>query len=194
MNVKDTLIGVLLISYLLVCLPCWSQTQDVADTAVKSINALDGKQGQSANSLSISADYSLINDQIDQAILLSRRAVNRSPDDIEAHQSYAEALERKIHTLKQADVEIIRECVSQWLIIFRNEVGEEKGLGFHGISILGHLYEDDTHSITARHKLVSIAGRAPKLWETNARYLKSVLRHASVSGKVVSKPVSQASQ
>lgn len=117
--------------------------------------------------------------------MVGRKAVNRNPDDIEAHQSYAEALESKIRANPQIDVDLLRECVSEWLIVFRNEVGEEKGLGFHGISVMGYLYKDENHSETARQRLIALAGRAPKPWETNARYLKNVLRRASVSGKIL---------
>ena len=154
--------------------------------AIKSIEALDGRESKPSESLSFSSDYHLFNNQIEQAITLSRRAVNHNPDDIEAHQSYAEALESKLRASKQIDVDLLRECVSEWLIVFRNEVGEEKGLGFHGISVMGYLYKDEAHSETARQRLTSLAGRAPKPWETNTRYLKSVLRRASVSGKIVS--------
>ncbi|MBI2811005.1 MAG: tetratricopeptide repeat protein [Candidatus Melainabacteria bacterium] len=152
----------------------------------KSIEALVDDDNTVANHFGASADYSLLNGQVEQAISASRKALNRDPDNIEAHKRYAEALEQKIQLRKTTDAELMRDCISEWLIVFRSEVGEEKGLGFHGISVFGHLYEDDGYAIMARQRLVAIAGRAPHPWETNTRYLKSVLRHASVTGKIIS--------
>jgi len=161
--------------------------QDVSPKAAKSIGALTNSDNANSNDLSMTADYNLNNGQVEQAISASRKALQKDPDNIEAHELYAEALERKIETQKNPDAELMRDCISEWLIVFRNEVGEEKGLGFHGISVMGHLYEDDGYAIRARQRLKAIAGRAPHPWETNARYLKSVLRHASVSGKIISR-------
>jgi hypothetical protein len=162
-----------------------SLAKDSSAPAVESINGYTSLSNSSAGTMGFASDYSVNNNQLEQAVLLSRRAVNTDPDDIEAHQSYAEALENKLRALKETDHELASECITQWLIVLRNEVGEEKGLGFHGISVMGHLYDDDTRSITARQRLVSIAGRAPKPWETDARYLKSVLHQTSVNGKVL---------
>jgi len=156
--------------------------------AKKSIDALVDDDNTVANHFGMSSDYSLLNGQVEQAITSSRKALRRDPDNIEAHKSYAEALDQKIQLLKSADPELMRDCISEWLIVFRSEVGEEKGLGFHGISVLGNLYKDDGYAITARQRLVAIAGRAPRPWETNTMYLKSVLRRASVNGKIISRP------
>lgn len=152
----------------------------------QSIEALVGEDSTVANHFGMAADYNLRNGQIDQAITTSRKALRRDPDNIEAHEYYAEALERKLEGQKDVDAELMKECISEWLIVYRNEVGEEKGLGFHGISVMGHLFEDDGYAIRARQRLIAIAGRAPHPWETNARYLKSVLRRATVTGKVIS--------
>ncbi|MBS1953278.1 MAG: hypothetical protein JST89_03775 [Cyanobacteria bacterium SZAS-4] len=156
--------------------------------AKKSIDTLVDDDVTVANHFGMSSDYSLLNGQVEQAITSSRKALRRDPDNIEAHKSYAEALDQKIQLLKNADPELMRDCISEWLIVFRSEVGEEKGLGFHGISVLGNLYKDDGYAILARQRLIAIAGRAPKPWETNTMYLKSVLRRASVNGKIISRP------
>jgi tetratricopeptide (TPR) repeat protein len=161
------------------------EAQNVSPKATKSIDALSNSRTANTNDLSMAADYNLNNGQVDQAITACRKAIRKDPDNMEAHELYAEALERKIESLKNTDPELMRDCISEWLIVYRNEVGEEKGLGFHGISPFGHLYEDDGYAIKARQRLTAIAGRAPHPWETNARYLKSVLRHASVSGKII---------
>jgi hypothetical protein len=159
-----------------------------------SLSAVDAQVEDSSTKKSIDAlvddgstvsNYALRNAQIDQAIATARKSLRRDPDNIQAHECYAEALDRKIQTLKDGDAELMRECISEWLIVYRNEVGEEKGLGFHGISPMGHLYEDDEYAIHAKQRLIAVAGRAPHPWETNARYLKSVLRQASVSGKLI---------
>jgi hypothetical protein len=170
------------------CSYCPSLAKDAkaaSSPSVESINGYTSLSNSSAGTMGFASDYSVNNNQLDQAVLLSRNAVNKDPDDIEAHQSYAEALENKLRAVKGTDHELASECITQWLIVLRNEVGEEKGLGFHGISVMGHLYDDDTRSITARQRLVSIAGRAPKPWETDARYLKSVLHQTAVNGKVL---------
>lgn len=151
----------------------------------KSIEALVDDSDTVTNHHGMSSDYNLFNGQVEQAITNSRKALRRDPDNIEAHKSYAEALDQKIQFLKSADPELLRDCISEWLIVFRSEVGEEKGLGFHGISVLGNLYKDEGYAITARQRLVAIAGRAPRPWETNTMYLKSVLRRASVNGKII---------
>lgn len=182
---KAIIYGACFISVVLSGDPVWGQ-EGKTNATVKSIEALDRREEQPSESLSFTSDYHLLNNQTEAAVVAGRKAVNRNPDDIEAHQSYAEALESKLRANQQVDVDLLRECVSEWLIVFRNEVGEEKGLGFHGISVMGYLYKDETHSETARQRLISLAGRAPKPWETNARYLKNVLRRASVSGKIVS--------
>lgn len=151
----------------------------------KSIGALVDDASTVSNHFGMAADYNLRVGQIDQALETSRKALRRDPDNIEAHVYYAEALERKLASQKNEDPDLMRECISEWLVVYRSEVGEEKGLGFHGISVMGHLYEDDGYAIRARQRLKVIAGRAPRPWETNARYLKSVLRNATVSGKII---------
>lgn len=156
--------------------------------AKKSIGALVDDDSTVSNHHGMSAEYSLHSGQVEQAIITSRKALRRDPDNIEAHKSYAEALDQKIQLNKSVDPELMRDCISEWLIVFRSEVGEEKGLGFHGISVLGNLYKDDGYAILARQRLVAVAGRAPKPWETNTMYLKSVLRRASVNGKIISRP------
>ncbi|MBS2004886.1 MAG: tetratricopeptide repeat protein [Candidatus Obscuribacterales bacterium] len=151
----------------------------------KSVRALVDDSSNVSNHFGAAADYNLRNGQIDQALETSRKALRRDPDNIEAHVYYAEALERKLVSLKEADPDLMKECISEWLVVYRSEVGEEKGLGFHGISVMGHLFEDEGYAIRARQRLKAIAGRAPHPWETNARYLKNVLRNASVSGKII---------
>lgn len=156
--------------------------------AKKSVDALVNDDIKVANHFGMASDYNLLNGQVEQAITNSRKALRRDPDNIEAHKSYAEALDQKIQLLRSADPELMRDCISEWLIVFRSEVGEEKGLGFHGISVLGNLYKDEGYAIIARQRLNAIAGRAPRPWETNTMYLKSVLRRASVNGKIISRP------
>jgi hypothetical protein len=121
-------------------------------------------------------------------------ALEKDPDDIDSHMYYAEALEEKLKMKpkKDRDQDLLNECVNEWLIVYRCEVGDEKGVSFHGINPLGHLYEDEERSIPARHHIVSLVGRAPKPWETDEKFMKWVNRPATeVAGKLLSPESSQ---
>jgi tetratricopeptide (TPR) repeat protein len=143
---------------------------------------------QTANSLSRGAEYCVHNEQYDKAIKLSKMAIDKNLDDNEIHQIYAQALEGKLSEQVERDPSIFNECVKQWLIVLRQEYGDEK-LSYHGLSIpgMGKFYEDEDRVIEARKHLVKLTGGAPKVWETDAKWLKKVLvpSNTSVYGKVM---------
>jgi len=145
---------------------------------------------QTANSLSRGAEYCVHNEQYDKAIQLSKLAIDKNLDDNEIHQIYAQALEGKLseQVNRDKDPSIYNECVKQWLIVLRQEYGDEK-LSYHGLSIpgMGKFYEDEERVIEARKHLVKLTGCAPKVWETDAKWLKKVLApsNTSVYGKVM---------
>ncbi len=154
-------------------------------TSIDTITA--GKHNGRA--LATAAEYYLNNEQYDKAIKLSRMALDKNYDDNEIHQVYAEALEGKLKEQEERDPALFSQCIKEWLIILRQEVGDEKGMTAHGIGIpiLGKFYEDDERVIPARQHLIKLTGTTPKVWETDNRYLKRVTTPgaAKVYGKVV---------
>jgi hypothetical protein len=143
----------------------------------------------SPKSLTFLAENSLRAGNVDKAIHLLKHALSMDNDDADAHALYAEALERKLRKQDEKDPELFNKCVREWLLVMRNEVGEEKGIGFKGLSPpgLAAFYRDEDHNINAKNHLIKLCGSAPKVWETNTKYLKRVLEkpHAEVAGKVV---------
>jgi hypothetical protein len=143
-------------------------------------HSVDGLSAFSTDgSLRASAEYSLRQGQIDKSINFCRQAIERGESDMDLHAIYAEALEQKIKVLSGSGRSATaKECIRQWLLVLRNETGEEKGTSFHGIGIplVGHLYEDDERHISAKVHLKRVAGRTPHVWETDSKYLQAVLR------------------
>jgi len=148
------------------------------------------KKDSSAMSLIVQADRALKSDNIDRAIELIKRSLELNNDDLDAHMSYAQALERKLATQKVEDPKVFNQCIKEWLAVLRNKYGEEKNETINGIGIPGfngRFFADEERQVPARNHLVKLAGAAPKPWETDTRYLAKVCRHgeASVSGKMV---------
>jgi len=150
-----------------------------------------------ASSMMMSAEYSTRMGYTEQAIKQSRRALQRDPDDIDLHQQLAEALENKIKSQDERDPYLYNECVKEWLMVLRNEVGDESGLTWHGIGLpkMQTLYQDSARGGVAKAHLLELTGSMPKAWETNAKYLKRIAKDAdaNVNGKIIVKPKSAAS-
>ncbi len=162
-------------------------TDPITAKAVTSMEAYSETGKQTAVSLGLAAEYALNEGQIDKAIKWCKLGLERDYNDLDIHMTYAKALQEKLKTKKERDLDMYNECIKEWLIVYRTEVGDEKGISFHGISPLGHYYEDEERSIPARSHLVALTGRAPKPWETDAKYLKWVNRPSTaVSGKLLS--------
>jgi hypothetical protein len=160
---------------------------DLTDNAVRSDEAVDSMGAGIVESARISSSYAIRNGRYDEAVRLTRESLKKNYDDMELHKLYAEALEGKLHISHNEDPQLFNECVKEWLIVLRNEVGEEKGNSYHGISIMGHLFEDEEQSLKARTHLIDLTGKAPKPWETNAKYLRRVLKRETVKGRVLQK-------
>jgi len=145
----------------------------------------------SPKSLAFLAESNLKSGDVDKAIHLLKQSLSMDNDDADAHALYAEALERKLRKQDEKDPELFNKCVREWLLVMRNEVGEEKGMTIKGMGVpgIGTFYRDEDHNIMARNHLVKLTGSAPRGWETNTKYLKRVLEkpHAEVSAKVVKK-------
>jgi len=164
------------------------QTEEEYPGAVQSMDALHGSSG---NSYRAAAEYALGQGQTDKAMALCKKAFDFNADDPDLHQLYAKVLEQKLKSrnIGASHDQLLAECVHQWLIVLRNETGEEKGTSFHGIGLplVGSFYEDDERHIPAKAHLISLVGRTPRAWETDAKYMKSVLKNqSSVQGKIVS--------
>jgi len=139
------------------------------------------------NSLLMEGEKALYSGDADRAIIVLRRSLDRNYEDADTHMLLARALEMKLQRQHERDPELFNECVKEWLIVMRNEAGDEKGEGAHGINILGHYYADEEHGIDAKRHLVKLTGFAPKPWETSNKYLKRVLLPGtgSVRGTIV---------
>jgi tetratricopeptide (TPR) repeat protein len=156
--------------------------------AITSVDAM--QLGEvTGESLSHSANYCLKMGQYDKAIRLSKLAIEKRYDDNETHQVYAEALEKKYNKQVEKDPALFNKCLREWLIVLRQEVGDEKGMTWKGIGIpvLGKFYSDEDRVMPARSHIMSLTGYLPKVWETDDRFIKRVGKpvETDVSGKVV---------
>ena len=173
-----------------------SDEQPAKYRPVTSIEAMT-RGSRSAQAFARAAEYCLHNEQYDQAIKLSKMALDRNDDDNEIHQVYAEALEGKLRGQVERDPMIFNQCVTEWLIVLRQQKGDEKLANSHGIGIpgLGRLYEDEDRVIPARMHLLKLTGRIPKVLESNTKYLQKVLMPTTetVTGKVLKKHAAETS-
>ncbi len=157
--------------------------------AVTSVDAM--QLGQvTGSSLALSAEHCLRKGQLDKAIKLCQLAIDKDLDNIDTHLTYAEALEKKISKQQTKDNELYKKCIKEWLIVYRGECGDEKGLSnSKGLSIpvLNKFYEDEDRTIPARQRLMALTGHLPKPWETDQRFINRVCKPAAaeVSGKVL---------
>lgn len=179
----------------------WAATDldddDIAPRQPGVITSVEAMQmgEQTANAYSVAAEYALSVGDTEQSIKLCRRAINKDMDDLDIHQIYAEALEKKIKKQPDRDPELFNECIKQWLMVLRSTVGDEKGLtNSNGIGLLTRFYEDDERGIPAKQHLLALTGSVPKAWESNAKYLKRVLKPGTttVAGKVLKADASAA--
>jgi hypothetical protein len=146
----------------------------------RSIEAMSAYDDGSGKALAMSADYLEGNNKFDLAISLAKQAVERDPDNMDLHVTYAESMESKLEAQKTKDMKLYQQCVKEWVTILRNEVGEEKGVTFHGVSVFGKLSEDDGRGRLARHYLFLLVGVLPKTLETDEAYIRKAMKHAAV--------------
>lgn len=153
---------------------------------VTSMEAYSEMGKQTADSLALAAEYALDQGDVERAIKWCKLALDKDYTDLDIHMTYAKALQEKYNNQKVKDPNLLNLCVREWLIVYRTEIGPEKNLAFHGINPLGHFYEDEDRSIPARAQIIALTGRAPKPWETDAKFLKWVNRPTtSVAGKII---------
>jgi hypothetical protein len=143
----------------------------------------------SAATLQYEGERALEVGDLKRALTLLKRSIDLDEDDCNTRLLYAKALETKLRSQTDRDPELFKQCVKEWLIVMRNEVGDQKGLGIHGISFLSGFYDDEEREMKAKSHLIKLTGSAPKAWETDAHYLNKVLRPNAglVSGKFIEK-------
>jgi hypothetical protein len=131
----------------------------------------------SGDTLMTQAELCVKSRNFDKAIQFARRSIQENGDDADLHRIYAEALEGKLQSQKEKDPTLFKECVEEWLSVLRSGYGEERGLNVKGAGgVFDFLYRDDERYIVARHHLHELTGVLPKPWETNAGYMKRVLK------------------
>ena len=149
------------------------------------------KKDSSASELLMLADSALKSGKVDHAIELVKRSLELDKEDLDAHMTYASALEKKMAAQTEKDPEIFNLCVKEWLAVLRNKYGEEKSETMHGIGlpgVNGKFFADDERQAPARQHLLKLTGFSPKLWETDAKFLSKVLRQSDVKTGAATAP------
>ncbi len=141
---------------------------------------------ESAWSIANRARSSLKNGNVSRALALAQKAMKKDDDDIDIHLIYAQAMQAKLERQSERDPDLFKKCVHEYILVYRNEVGMEKGMTFKGLNPMGNLYNDDEHGNLAKKQLIKLTGFAPKLWETDNHYLTRVTKPAetAVSAKL----------
>ena len=91
-----------------------------------SMDAFNNLGEHTAGSLRMAAEYASSHGDTEKAIKLCEKALDNDYNDIDIHQTYAEALEEKLKTAKNKDQNLLNKCIREWLIVFRTEVGDER--------------------------------------------------------------------
>jgi hypothetical protein len=133
----------------------------------------------SARTLLMTARQHMRQHNYRRAITLLAKAVKLDPDDPDVLMLYASALSEKLSNQEEKDPDLFNLCVKTLLTVVRNEAGEEKGMTYKGIGIGAGFYQDEERTMRAKKDLKALTGYLPKPWETNARYLRRVLRPSS---------------
>lgn len=143
---------------------------------------------ETSGALLLQAKQCMRQHNYNKALRLLKRALKLNDDDMDIRVLYAEALDEKLSHQVEKEPDVFNDCVKSWLMVARQEVGDEKGMTFKGIGIMGSQYADQDWVLKAKKRLRTLTGYSPKPWETDDRYLKKVLRPAetSVSGVVKS--------
>jgi hypothetical protein len=144
-----------------------------------------------ADHLALTAQYMVNNQYYDRAILVCQKALRKNDDDCDVHKVYAEALEGKLRKDKKDNPELYVTCLKEWLIVFRNEKGDERGMTIKGIGIPGIMgaNQDEDHTMEAKAHLYDLTGTLPRPWEPDFMFIKRVTKKAntSVAGRLLNK-------
>lgn len=138
------------------------------------------------------ADAALCSNRFERAIELARKSLQKDNHDIDAHRILAEALELKLDRQKEKDPAILRECLNEYLIVMKSDVGEEKGLCLLGPGLMSYLYgnDDSDRYLLAKTRIKHLTGSLPRPWENNEMFFKRVIK-PQVYGKIISQVKSE---
>ncbi len=101
------------------------------------------------------------------------RASNSNVDDLDIHVQIAETCEQLCRSgPKNSEMEMYRLALKHWLIVMRNEVGEEANMNFRGFTILPGVFDDEDRSRKARNRIKELAGCLPRPWESRDAFIK----------------------
>jgi len=141
---------------------------------------------ESASSLANRARVALRNGSYTRAIELAKKSLQKDDDDPDVHAIYAESIEAKLEHQTEKDPSLYKICVHEWLVVYRNETGEEKSMTIKGVNIMGTFWNDDFRGGLAKKHLKKLTGYLPKAWETDNHYMTRVLKptETTVSGKI----------
>lgn len=93
----------------------------------------------------------------DLAIKLTEAVIEKTPEDMEARQIYADALERKYAAQATGDPYLFNRCVKQWYFLYKQSD------------------QPEVITLAAKH-LQEMTGRSPYIWPTAKMYLSRVLK------------------
>jgi len=116
-----------------------------------------------------------------RAIPLLRQAVQLDGNDADVHALFAAAMQEKLEHQAEKEPTLFNDCVKEWLIVVRNEAGEEKGLTYKGLGFGAGYFQDEERVQEGKRNLKKLTGYLPKPWETDSKYLFRVLRPTDTS-------------
>lgn len=117
------------------------------------------------NALRLEGENSLRMGHVDRAIMVLQRSVEMAPLDMDGRILYAQALEQKLIGQRERDPALFNFVVKQWLFVAKKA-------------------EFPDQSFQGRQHLINLTGVAPKLWESDRKYLARVLLPEDGSTKV----------
>lgn len=132
------------------------------------------------------AQRALAQHHYDKAIAIARSGLQRNHDDLDLHMVYAEALEEKLTQQAGFDESVFRECLREWLIVMRSNLGEERGINILGFGGGDSFWADNARFKEARAHIKDLTGTIPHSWETSARFVHRALKtKARVIGQTI---------
>ncbi|HEY9868805.1 MAG TPA: hypothetical protein V6D08_06540 [Candidatus Obscuribacterales bacterium] len=117
------------------------------------------------NALRLEGENSLRMGHVDRAIMVLQRSVEMAPLDMDGRILYAQALEQKLMSQKERDPALFNYVVKQWLFVAKKS-------------------EFPDQALSGRQHLINLTGVAPKLWESDRKFLARVLLPEDGSTKV----------
>ncbi|MBX9690279.1 MAG: hypothetical protein K2X27_26435 [Candidatus Obscuribacterales bacterium] len=124
-----------------------------------------------------------------ERLSLLQSAIEEDGSDQELRIALAETYEKLARTAKpDAITSLHRNALEQWLIVMRNETGEEKNTHLRGISLTPGLWDDEERAARAKRRIKNLAGRLPYPWESTKGFLNKQypqIQELSTSAKIL---------